>query len=189
MCAAKRVRSPRSLANTGTAMIPGYIAAPAAAPRYSIRIPSSIPAQAGLLFGNLSIPPTSPQRKIAVFSCGEPKLCALDAVRILGMCLKTALLPPVCAIASIRPHSSSIANQIRHKQWQTPRRGCWSHTPALAVQASTGSHTRFFFGIYAFYCASVRSRTRNSIAFSMGNRHNCCTDSRLELFFIYEVFL
>ena len=157
-------------------MIPGYTTVPAAALHYSTRIPSSIPAQVGLPSGSPSIRPMSPQRKTAVFLHGEPRFYALDAMRILGMCLTMALLRPVCATASIQPRSSSTGKLIRPEiKFRTGFLDS-SYLPAPALFS-------------ALNCAFVRPSTRKSIAFSKSNRHNCCIDSQLELFGTYEVSL
>lgn len=116
MCAVKRARNPHLPVNIGTVMTRGYIAVPAAAPRYSVRVPSSILARVGLLFGNPSIRPMSPRKTTAAFSQGELKYCARIAMHIWGMCSTMVPLQPVYAIASIRPHSSSITKLTRYKE-------------------------------------------------------------------------
>ncbi|SEL44967.1 hypothetical protein SAMN05216387_11150 [Nitrosovibrio tenuis] len=115
MYAVKKARNLPLPENIGTAMMPAYTAVPAAAPRYSTQIPSSIPARVGLLFGNPSIRLMLPRRKTTAFSCDELKSCVLDATRIWDMYSTTALHRPACATASTPLRSSSIVNPIKRR--------------------------------------------------------------------------
>lgn len=116
MFVARAVPSPLSRVNTGIATTTAYTVAHVAAPRYSVRIPSSIQARVGLLSGNPWTRPMSRPRKMTAFSCTGQRYCVLAATRIWGMYSTTAPSQPVCAIASIPDHSSSIGERTIYKR-------------------------------------------------------------------------
>ena len=116
MFVARAVPSPLSRVNTGIATTTAYTVAHVAARRYSVRTPSSIQARVGLLSGNPWTPPMSQPRKMTAFSCTGQRYCVLAAMRTWGMYSTMALSQPVCAIASIPDHSSSIGERTIYKR-------------------------------------------------------------------------
>ena len=115
MYAGKREQNRLSPASTGTAMRVAYTAVPAAALRCSIPVPNSTRVLAGLHSGNPLIRPISPPNRITAFTCAGQKSCAPGATHIWDICSRMVLYPPVCVIASTRPHSSSIGKAGRNK--------------------------------------------------------------------------
>ena len=112
----------RSRASTGITRVQGDTSAYAVARRSLIQRPSTIPARDGPASRHRSRNRASRPAWIPACSLSEPRCCARAATLISGTCSTTALAPPACATALIRPRWILRKPSPRRKPTARPAR-------------------------------------------------------------------
>ena len=101
--AASAAPNRRSVARTGIAMMPEFIAAYAAVLHCSTPRPNLIPARGGRVSGGRINPRMSCHAPTSATACNAWRCFASNVARISGISSRTARRPPGCASASTQP--------------------------------------------------------------------------------------